>query len=153
MISETITTIARIGVLWLFLLPASVEDGKSRRISNVWCAGLLFGGGALAVLEGHGPEGALGALSGLLLGLACRVAVKGGFGLGDVKLLCGLGAALQLPLFLEAMAASGVVTLLAAAFLLATRRKSKTDTLPLAPFLLPGALAATLELLRQQNWF
>lgn len=150
----------RLAILVLILIPVCVTDIRERRIANAWCVALLVAGAALAVLPAlPGPlrsgtdlrllltSCGTGFLCSSGTGLCCRAVAKEGFGLGDVKLLAGLGAFLGLWLFLRAMALTGVLTLAAAVWMLLIRRAKRTDTLPFAPFLAAGAvLSQAMEL-------
>ncbi|MBP5459046.1 MAG: prepilin peptidase, partial [Clostridia bacterium] len=54
----------------------------------------------------------------------------------------GLGAFLGLDLFLRAMAVTGLVSFMTVVVLLLTRKLTRTDSLPFAPFLALGAVVS-----------
>ncbi|MBO7690663.1 MAG: prepilin peptidase [Clostridia bacterium] len=150
-------------VLWIsgrllllsgLLFPVCKTDLKSRQIGNRWCIALLVAGVFLALLQpllkppaNQGLVFSLlscggGALAAGLTGVLCRLIAREGFGMGDVKLLPGLGAFLGLDLFLRAMAVTGLVSFMTAVVLLLTRKLTRTDSLPFAPFLALGAVVS-----------
>ncbi|MDR2665406.1 MAG: A24 family peptidase [Oscillospiraceae bacterium] len=136
------------------LLPAAFIDYKSYRIPNAFIfAGIgywvaLFaaeplvagaGGVTRAAAANLTAAGALTAAS-----LLCAAAMRGSIGPGDIKMFAVMG------LLLSAEGAWCAVLLsLAAAFavsvyLLATKKKTRKDTLPFAPALAAGTLLSVL---------
>lgn len=133
-------------LLTLFLVPVCRSDLRDRTIPNRWPLFLLLCGLLIPALQirsaGTSPilYSAVGALAGSGLGLLCRGVSREGFGWGDVKLLCGLGAMLGLFPFLRGLALTGLFSMAAALFLLLVRHASPKDSLPFAPFLAAGAV-------------
>ncbi|MBQ8469850.1 MAG: prepilin peptidase [Clostridia bacterium] len=148
---NTLWKSVRFLLLVFLLLPVCREDCRSRTIPNRWP--LLIGGIGLLqallspVLDSAGEFSSLlllfsavGALAAGGLGLLCRGIGREGFGWGDIKLMIGLGTYLGLEPFLRAMALTGVLSLVAALYLLLVRHADKSDTFPFAPFLSVGAV-------------
>ena len=153
----------RIGWSWLLpgellfawtLLVLGVIDAETRRIPNRLTYPLtpallvLVAGGAL--LENN-PGGALGALiAGLAVGgclLLLALGVRGGMGMGDVKLgafigvgLGVLGAGAVIVGVLAGFFLGGIVGLV----LLVTRVRSRKDMIPFGPYLAAGAVVGLL---------
>ncbi len=154
--SEVILGAVRILLLGALLTPVCVTDIKTRTIGNGWCIALAVCGLLLAGTEAVlcRPEwlpavtsAGAGLLAAALLCGLCRLVSREGFGLGDVKLVLAMGLFLGLDPFLRAMALTGLLTLAGALFLVVVRHAKRTDTLPLAPFLTAGALAASVPAL------
>ena len=81
----------------------------------------------------------------LLLGsLVCRLIAPRTVGMGDVKLLGVLGLCLGMDLVWTALFVSFLVLFVACLLLLATKRVQRSDSLPFAPFLLAGTIAAAV---------
>ena len=131
-----------VGLLLLaVLLPATAIDIAWRVVPDtLLVVGALGGLGLVALsapdqLVPHLLAGLVGGVAALLLALAAR----GGFGLGDVKLIAMsglvLGAALPLAVVLGLVAACFVA-------LPALMLRGRGATLPLVPFLALGALLA-----------
>lgn len=75
---------------WLPIAPAAVAaivDIRLRRLPNVIVLPALLASLSIAVYEGHLAVALAGAVLAAGVGLAIRIAARGGFGLGDVKLL------------------------------------------------------------------
>lgn len=138
-------------LLVFLLIPVCKEDLRSQTIPNRWP--LLLGGagflqaGITPVLVSSGVSihtsilfSAAGALAATGLGLLCRGISREGFGWGDVKLLTGLGAYLGLFPFLRSMAVTGVLSLVAALYLVLVRHARANEQIPFAPFLAAGAI-------------
>ena len=154
----------RIGWSWLLpgellfawtLLVLAVIDAETRRIPNRLTYPLtpallvLIAGGA--VLEGD-PGGALAAvIAGLAVGgclLLLAVGVRGGMGMGDVKLGAFIGVGLGV------LGAGAVIVGVLAGFLLggvvgvallATGVRSRKDMIPFGPYLAAGAIIGLLQ--------
>ena len=145
MTSGTLNAV-RTGVLVLLLVPACIQDWKTRQIPNRWPLALGLAGLALSAAQirmtGWSPLvfSLVGALTAFGLGLLCRTLSKGGFGWGDIKLMSSLGAVLGLFPFLRGMALTGLFSLIAAVWLLLVRHKHTSDQVPFAPFLAIGAV-------------
>ena len=153
----------RIGWSWLLpgqllfawaLLVLAVIDAETRRIPNRLTYPLapallvLLAGGAL--LEGE-PGAALRALlAGLAVGgalLALATAVRGGMGMGDVKLGAFIGVGLgALSWGAVAVGVLGGFLLggLTGVLLLATRARGRKDLIPFGPYLAAGAVIGLL---------
>jgi leader peptidase (prepilin peptidase)/N-methyltransferase len=139
---------------WLALLavPLAVIDVAVHRLPDQLTATAFAGTFALlaaAALAGHEPGGlaraALGAV--ILTGfyLLLFVIRPAGMGLGDAKLAASVGAALGWAGWQAVVTGTSAAFVLAACYgvaLLAMRRATRTDHLPLGPFIVIGALAA-----------
>lgn len=130
-------------VLLAVLLPASAIDIAWRVVPDTLVVlGAVGGLGVVALttpdeLVPHLVTGLLGGVGALLVALAAR----GGFGLGDVKLIAMIGLVLgaALPLAVVAgLVAAGLVSLPVLVL------RGRGATLPLVPFLAAGALLACL---------
>lgn len=78
----------------------------------------------------------------LIASLLCRLISPRSIGMGDVKLLTVMGICLGMGLVWSAVFCSLIVLFCYCCFLLLTKRAAKSDSVPLAPFLLLGTLAA-----------
>lgn len=147
----------RLILLVCLLFPVCRSDLRNRTIGNRWCIALPAFGVLLAVVQplllkppaGPGLAASLlscggGMLAAGAVGGLCRLIARDGFGMGDVKLLPGLGAFLGLSLFLRAMAVTGLLSFLTAVVLLLARKLTREDSLPFAPFLAAGAVTSLL---------
>lgn len=148
---KNVVSLVSILLLTAFLIPVSITDVKRRVIPNGYPLGIAISGTALVVLKSvanrpEWKETVLSALLGLLLGAGisalCRLIVKDGIGLGDVKLLMALGLYQGIRIFPQMLAISSLAALLAA--LVVKIRKREQSTLPFAPFLSAGAIAAQI---------
>lgn len=148
---KNVVSLVSILLLTAFLIPVSITDVKRRVIPNGYPLGIAISGTALVVLKSvvnrpEWKETVLSALLGLLLGAGisalCRLIVKDGIGLGDVKLLMALGLYQGIRIFPQMLAISSLAALLAA--LVVKIRKREQTTLPFAPFLSAGAAAAQI---------
>lgn len=146
-----VVSLVSILLLTAFLIPVSITDVKRRVIPNGYPLGIAISGTALVVLKSvvnrpEWKETVLSALLGLLLGAGisalCRLIVKDGIGLGDVKLLMALGLYQGIRIFPQMLAISSLAALLAA--LVVKIRKREQTTLPFAPFLSAGAVTAQI---------
>ncbi len=130
-------------VLLAVLLPATAIDVAWRVVPDSLVAfGFVVGLAVVALddpalLGGHVLAALLGGTGATLLGLAAR----GGFGLGDAKLIAMLGAVLGAALPLALMAAAVVSGAVALPVLLLRGRGA---TVPLVPFLAVGAVVAVV---------
>ncbi|MGI9117626.1 MAG: prepilin peptidase [Gaiellales bacterium] len=130
-------------VLVAVLLPAAAIDLAWRVVPDTLVVlGVVAGLAVLALSAPHalGAHIAAGLLGGVAA-LAVALLARGGFGLGDVKVIAMtglvLGAALPLAV-VAALAAAGIASL--PVLLL----RGRGATLPLVPFLAAGALVACL---------
>jgi len=124
---------------------AAVADWAERVIPNRWVL--------LAALVGPvrwglgvspiGPAVMLGAGLGVFF-FALYVLMRGGLGLGDVKLSAALGLALGWPRGLDAFVWGVLAAGLYAVLLLAGRRVRMGDSMAFGPFLALGAVLAVL---------
>ena len=78
----------------------------------------------------------------LVASLLCRIISPKSIGMGDVKLLAVMGICLGMGLVWSAVFCSLIVLFCYCCFLLLTKRAAKSDSVPLAPFLLLGTLVA-----------
>lgn len=74
--------------------------------------------------------------------LLCRLISPKAVGMGDIKLLAVMGFCLGNELVWSAVFFSLLVMFFYGIFVLATKRAERTDSIPLAPFLLIGTIAA-----------
>jgi leader peptidase (prepilin peptidase)/N-methyltransferase len=143
----------RISLLSL-LLPAAYIDFKTCRIPNAfigagtayWAALLIaefFAAGAEAsartAVSGLVAAGALAAAAFL-----CAAAIRGSVGAGDIKLFMVMGLLLGLEGIWGAVLLSLAASFAASVYLLATKRKTRKDTLPFAPALAVGAFLSVM---------
>ena len=146
------------------LVPASLWDIKTKTISNWVPFSLLVGKIILFLLllalwwrKKHEINGfftsmaydeffttAVGLILALLILVPCRLLVKEGLGMGDVKLLVALAVYLGATLFLRALALMSLIALLITGVLLATKRITREESLPFAPFISVGAALSCL---------
>lgn len=125
------------------LLPATAIDLAWRVVPDTLV--VLGSVASLAVVAATGGASAVGghlvaAAVGGGCALAVAIAARGGFGLGDVKLIALAGLALGPALPLAAIAALGLAGAVALPVLAVRGRGA---TLPLAPFLAAGILLAS----------
>ncbi len=134
-------------VLLCILVPAALTDLQTRRIPNV-----LTGGGLAVVLlvtallePRFANERLIFACAAFTFFLAAALLRPGGIGLGDVKLVAVIGAALGAA-SVAAIGAALVGGALAGVAIAARHGwgQARTATLPLAPFLAAGSLAVLL---------
>lgn len=146
--------IIRLCIAFCFLTAAAVCDIKTRKIPNYITFPMILSGITIAALFSRTrlPEIAVFFVLCLLFSLLP------GIGMGDIKLLIGMGAYLApTNVFLELALASGVIVLVQLIkkpkytwFLIGFRRmrplrpsecqaKNKTNSVPLAPYLLVAA--------------
>lgn len=145
--SPPLVHLIRPTVLLCILVPAALTDLQTRRIPN-----LLTGGGLVLVLlvtaifePRSATERLIFSLAAFTFFLAAALLRPGGIGLGDVKLIAVVGAALGG----ASVAAIGLALIggALAGIAIAARhgwRRARTATLPLAPFLAAGSLAVLL---------
>ncbi len=103
----------------------------------------------LAASTGTAPAACTGAcaVGGALLAL--HLLSRGrGLGLGDVKLGTAIGAGFGVTAGIAALGVAFVAGAAYAAWLLATRRARRRDTIPFGPFLAAGTLTAAILSLR-----
>lgn len=130
-------------VLLGVLLPASAIDIAWRVVPDTLVVlGALGGLGVVALaapeqLVPHLVAGLLGGVGALLVALAAR----GGFGLGDVKLIAMIGLVLGAALPLAVVGGLLAAGLVSVPLLLL---RGRGTTLPLVPFLAAGAMLACL---------
>lgn len=91
----------RVGTLALLLalVLAAAIDIRTRRIPNWLTAGIAAFALAQAVPDAVAAAAAAGAI-GTASGLAIAIVARGGFGMGDVKLMGAVGAVVGLPMLL-----------------------------------------------------
>ena len=133
------------GVAAFAALMGAVADGVDRVIPHRWVALLAAAGigrmaaGSLAWL----PAVVLGAAFGAFF-LVLYILLRGGLGLGDVKLAMAMGIGLGWPLGLDAMVYGLVAGGLVGAGLLALGKARARDSIAFGPFLAFGVLVALL---------
>lgn len=122
---------------------AAAIDAMTRRIPNALSAATLALGITAAIPAGQGVEALLGSLAALAAGVALHAGARGAFGLGDVKLMAGAGAAAGLAHvidFLLAMAFAGGAIALA----LLVMRRGRHATMPYGPAIAAGVVLVLL---------
>ena len=130
-------------VLLAVLLPATAIDIAWRVVPDTLVVLGALGGLAVVALVApdqlvpHLIAGLIGGVGALLVALAAR----GGFGLGDVKVIAMIGLVLGAALPLAVVGGLLIAGLISVPILLARGRGA---TLPLVPFLAAGALLACL---------
>ena len=125
-------------VLAPFAIAAAI-DVRTRRIPNALTLGATALVLAEAVLTGRGFDATAGYAAALGVGVALALVARGGFGVGDVKLLGAAGGAAgvsSLPALLFAVSLAGGVL---AVVLLAVRHARGT-TMPYGPAIAAGLL-------------
>lgn len=115
---------------------------------------LLLGGVAAAILLACevllAPDQAIYALGRTLIAtvalliasLLCRVISPKAVGMGDIKLLAVMGLCLGMDSVWSALFLAFLVLFFYCIFLLITKRAKRTDSIPFAPFMLVGMIAA-----------
>lgn len=73
-----------------------------------------------------------------LASVLCAVAAKGSIGFGDIKMFVVIGLLLGMDGSWGAVFTALVISLIAAVFLLATKRKGRKDTIPFGPAIVMG---------------
>ena len=101
-------------------------------------AGLLSGSGLLYLIA---------LLGGLIFGTDSAI------GMGDVKLMAPVGLFLGWKLCLEALFISVVLSGMAGLLLVLSRRKKKSDSIPLGPFIAAGTFTAVMWGWDILNWY
>lgn len=149
----TICSIVSVAVLLGLLIPASITDMKHRIIPNGYPIGIVSAGLMLMTVKiiVNRAEwkatvfyAATGLLAGAGISALCRLIVKDGIGLGDVKLLMALGLYQGILIFPQMLAISSVAALITALVVKIKDHADKSSTLPFAPFLSGGAIAAQI---------
>lgn len=144
--ADTVSVIA-LSVSFLCLLGSGCVDFLEHRIPNLFPA--VLGCGAVVLLGWallSGQDGAIGyAVS---AGMACAVCAVGlviasalsggGIGAGDVKLVSALALMVGVTVICRTLFFGMTLCALTAAGLLASRKKTRKDGVPFAPFLLFG---------------
>jgi leader peptidase (prepilin peptidase)/N-methyltransferase len=131
-------------VLLAVLLPASAIDLAWRVVPDTLIVAGALGGATVLLLTHPGAIMLTGAVGGLIA-LALALVARGGFGLGDVKLIAMLGVVLGGALPLAVVVGLLVASVVAVPLLVLRGRGA---TLPLVPFLAVGALVACVVPLR-----
>lgn len=145
-------TVIRIVAAALAMMSAAVIDGKTKLIPNI-ISGSLFGAAAVVLaIEVVLAEDALAALirSGLglvicfLVLLLFSILSRGGFGMGDVKLVSALGFMMGLPCAMYTMLFGMIMCALTAAVLIIFKIKNIKDHIPFAPYIFIGYVICIL---------
>lgn len=76
--------------------------------------------------------------------IACILMSKGSMGMGDLKMLLMVGSLLGLEGWIYSLMFSVVISFVVALLLLLTKKKSKKDAIPFAPFVLAGSLLSMI---------
>lgn len=134
-------------VLW----PCAWTDARRYLIPNrVLLAGAAAAAALLALRTLQAPGQAVSMLVStgiataaiLFCALLCRLVSPKAVGMGDIKLLAVLALCLGMELVWAAVFYTFVLTFFVGVFLLATKRARRSDSIPFAPFLLFGTIAA-----------
>lgn len=80
----------------------------------------------------------------LIVCVLCAVIVRNGLGMGDIKLLMLMGLIEGMDGAVTSVFISMIIIFLASIIMLVTRKKSKTDVLPFAPYILMGTVLSIL---------
>lgn len=142
-LAQSLPATARQAVMAAPFVAAAFIDVRTGRIPNLLAALTVALALTSAVLVGDAREALLGSLVALGAGAALFVAARGSFGMGDVKLIGGAGAAIglsRLPDFLLLMAVAGGVFALV---VLAVRR-DRGATMPYGPAVAAGVVLVLL---------
>ncbi len=153
MTHSEITDLCALLILSGILIPVSVTDIRKRIIPNRYPILLLvFGtGSGLLRIFWAGEDWrtvlfytAAGFVMAALLCAVCRWIVKQGIGMGDVKLLMGLGWYMGVRDFPIMLAVSSLLSFACSAFLMIRKKVTKESFLPFAPFLCIGSVGVSL---------
>ena len=87
-------------------------------------------------------DGIMGALAGIVIMAFVRWISRGGMGIGDVKLIGGMGLGLGLPLTLYGLYIGILVGGIVAGWLLLTHRVHRKQPIPFGPFIALGGIIA-----------
>lgn len=144
-------------ILIAVLLTASLVDFHDRIIPNeLVLFGLAVGAAMLFVIP-YPEKGALNALYGLLAGfgflLSLALLVRGGMGLGDVKLAGVIGLFLGLNWVAMGLIFAFISGGVAGAALLLLRRVKRKEHIPFGPYLAMGAIVTAIWGLKIWNWY
>ncbi len=82
----------------------------------------------------------IASLAMLIVCVLCILIIKNGLGMGDIKLLMLMGLIQGLDGAISAIFTSMVIIFFISIFLLFTKKKSKKDVLPFAPYILIGTI-------------
>ncbi len=145
--ADILRTLLACSILW----PCAWVDGQVFLIPNrvVFTGGacaLLLVGGEILLAPGQARyllvRTAAAAVALTAAALLCRLISPKAVGGGDVKLLAVLGLCMGMDLVWGAVFVSLLLMFFFCIFLLATKKAARTDSVPFAPFLLAGTLAA-----------
>lgn len=137
----------------LMLIFSTVIDYKTHKIPNWLVLSFFIEGTVLLVVEiilnsddflAVIVRCAAGLLFCLVLFYILSRLTKDGIGMGDIKLISVIGWIIGLSSALISILFSLICCSVVTAFLLATKRKKKTDSIPFSPFILAGYLAMFL---------
>lgn len=145
----TLKRMVLIGLLW----PIAINDYREYKIPNK----LILIGLALRVLLMI-PEmivygniilstfvlEVVAAIGAIVVCLVCMMISRGSMGMGDLKLMVLMGMYLGVEGLCYAMFVSLFVSFIVAVSLLVSRKKSRTDAIPFAPFILIGTLLSLI---------
>lgn len=130
----------------LFIVIAGIDIDRHLILNCVLAPAALLALVFSFVLPGMTPLLALaGAVAGFIMLLVPALIMRGGLGMGDVKLAGFLGLAVGFPAVLSALAGGIILGGVVTALLLLTRRIGRRQFLPYGPFLLAGAALVLLR--------
>lgn len=145
--AQDVVTVLALVIALLCLTGSACVDFIEHRIPNLFPGVLAVG--ALILLFGSMAVGRDGAVSNMVSALlscaGCALALviasflsSGGIGAGDIKLVSALALMCGVYVICRTLLFGMAACALTACALLVTKKKSKKDTLPFAPFLLLG---------------
>lgn len=136
---------AKLALTWACSAVCALTDAQTGYVFDAVTLPSLLGLLALAAADGRLEVALTGACAGAIA-LYSLHALSGGraMGMGDVKLSACMGAGLGAQAALAALGAAFVLGGAYGAYLLATKRARRGDTLRFAPYLAAGTAAGTL---------
>ncbi|NMB45058.1 MAG: prepilin peptidase [Firmicutes bacterium] len=128
----------------LLLIPLFFIDLKHHRLPNMLTLPGIGIGLLLSAGLGQLKSAIIGALTGGGLLFVAAIVTRGGLGMGDAKLQAMVGAFLGLRLMLISLTIGVILGGIVGLLLLAFRIRGRKDMIPYGPFLITGALLASL---------
>jgi prepilin signal peptidase PulO-like enzyme (type II secretory pathway) len=129
----------------LMLCLAACIDAKEHRIPNTVNLGIFALGVVRVVSEHNCVEAIEGMLAVSVPMLACTLAVRGAFGMGDIKLCGAAGAVLGASAMLTGTVAALLAAGIAGGIKLIRKKAAADDRLALGPYLAAGFIFAILS--------
>lgn len=140
-------------VLLLILLVVAVVDWKTTKIPNFLPISLVALRVPIFLLEfffrreqfkSSIISSAIGLLIGLLILVFFSIITKGGFGMGDVKIVAATGFSIGLLSTMCSLLYGMILCMFAAVFLILSKKKTLKDVIPFGPFFYFGYVALVI---------